>query len=83
MAALQEGKGLRPVPSRLPFPQFSNPAILQFSKHLLFFVVQARVVQEIRAPIQRPDQRFTLPPAPYLRVVPRQQHVGDLQHTLG
>src|SRR6476619_2044340 len=55
------------------------PSVLQFSKYLPLFVVQHRVRQEVGPPCQRPADRLSLPPAPDLRVISRQQHVGDRQ----
>src|SRR5215813_14812508 len=51
----------------------------KLSQQLQFFFVQNRIVQQIRPSIQRPAQRLALAPAADLRVVPGQQHVGNLQ----
>src|SRR5216110_792670 len=67
---------------------FSTSSIAPMSRsfklpqQLLLFFVQTRAVQQIRPAVQRTAQRLALPPAANLRVVSRQQHVGDSQHTL-
>src|SRR4029079_12061421 len=55
----------------------------KLSQQLQFFLVEHRIGQQIRPPIERPAQGFALAPAANLRVVAREQHVGDLQDPLG
>src|SRR6185295_1135011 len=61
--------------TRLPVLQCCNLSFLQFPKHLPLFVVQTRVGQQIRPPLQRPRQRLTFAPTADLRVVAGKQHV--------
>src|SRR6185295_555867 len=64
---------------------FSTSSIAPMSRsfkvlqHLSFFVVQTGFVQQIRPPFERPAERFPFPPAPNLRVIARQQHVGHAE----
>src|SRR6267142_2242074 len=63
----------------VPVPQSCNLPFLQFSKYLSLFVVQTRVGQQIRPPLQRSRQRLAFPPPANLRVIAGEQHVGDPQ----
>src|SRR2546423_2011055 len=51
----------------------------KLSQQLQFFFVQDGVVQQIRAALERPAQRLALAPAADLRVVARQQYLGNPQ----
>src|SRR5262245_13120879 len=51
----------------------------QLLQYLLLFFVQAGLGQQVGPPRQRSRQRLAFPPPPDLRVVARQQHVGDAQ----
>src|ERR1700704_327980 len=48
----------------------------KLAQDFLLFFVQSRARQEVGAPVERPAQRFPLPPATDFGVVARQQHVG-------
>src|SRR5437867_2276107 len=65
------------------FSTSSIALMFQLLQQLLLFFVQRRRGQQIRPPFQCPAERLALAPPPNLRVVPRQQHVGHLEHTLG
>src|ERR1035437_8830963 len=52
----------------------------KLAQNLLLFFVQLGARQQIRPPLQRPAHRFALPPPPNVAVIPRHQHVGNLQH---
>src|SRR5829696_1888976 len=51
----------------------------KLSQQLRFLVVQTRGVQKVRPPLQGPAQRLSLTPPPDLRVIARQQHVGNAE----
>src|SRR5262252_5737021 len=74
IAAFQNGRIAELLPlSILPF---CHSAILQFPKYLPFFLVERRVLQQVRPPLERPFHRFLFPPPPDFLVVTGQQHVG-------
>src|SRR5215470_19303871 len=65
------------------FSTSSIAPMSQLLQYLQLFFVQSRLGQQIRPPFERAGQRLALPPPPNLRVVPRQQHVGDPKDPLG
>src|SRR4051794_13235395 len=54
----------------------------KLSQHFYFFFVQCRRVQQIRSAIERPAERFALPPSLDRRMIPRQQYVRHPQNSL-
>src|SRR5687768_7006113 len=50
-----------------------------FPQQRAILIVQRRVVQQLRPPLQRSGQRRLPPPPPDVGMMPRQQHVRDLQ----
>jgi hypothetical protein len=55
------------------------PTFFELHQHLTFLVVQSGQSQQIRSLIECAFESLTFAPPPNCRVVPRQEHVGNLQ----
>src|SRR4029450_9816712 len=65
------------------FSTSSIALMSQLLQDLFFFFVQVRTRQQVRPPIERPAQRLALPPTADFAVIPRQQYLRHLHHSLG